>query len=390
MTDDLARSHDHAPVYRTVSAESRARINDALDDAIAPSTRRAYIRHWKNFENYCQACGYNPLPADVDVVCEYLTMLETTATPQRHPDRQGLSPSAINQTLAAIKFVHHKLLAVPEATAASPVPIPLWTHPQLDTMMQAIRRRAVRNGRRPSPKRPLLLDELTTILQETEATADTWRRRLYARRDCAALLLGWAGGMRRSEVVALRACDVTRRYGKWTATVSRSKTDQLGVGTIKALPVGQHVVTCAPCAVVRWMECITVFDAQGRVGLIRLLSGGANRAGHVCDRQPAWAASSDPLFRRISRSCAIGGEGISDATIYDILERRVAASSLDIDVADIGAHSLRAGLVTEAVLQGINARAIQRQTGHKSVEALMGYAREHDVFDNNAVTDIGL
>lgn len=179
------------------------------------------------------------------------------------------------------------------------------------------------------------------------AGADTWRRRLYARRDAAVLLVGWAGAMRRSEIVALHAGDITRRYGHWTASVGRSKTDQTGLGMLKALPTGEKVLTCPPCAVVRWMDCVTASDTAGRTGLIRLLSGDVTPSRHVCDHQPAWLDPGSPMFRRILRSCAIGDGAISASTVQHIVQRRVAASSIDLDIADLGAHSLRAGFVTK-------------------------------------------
>ena len=325
------------------------------------------------------------------MVGEFLHLLETSAVPQRHPDRVGWSVSSISQALAAIRFTHQRALAIPAPTPEVPQPIPLWDHPQLDDLMRSIRHRAARQGRAaPARKRPILLEELTTVLTEMYAGADTWRRRLYARRDAAILLVGWAGAMRRSEIVALHAGDITRRYGHWTATVGRSKTDQAGTGMLKALPVGEKVLTCPPCALVRWMDCVTTSDTAGRTGLIRLLTGEDTPTRHVCDRQPACPDPGSAVFRRILRSAVIGNGTVSDATVAHVVHRRVAASSIDIDVADLGAHSLRAGFVTQAVLNGTNHRAIQRQTGHRSVETLMTYAREHDIFDNNAAINIGL
>lgn len=377
--------------YRTISDESRERIGEALADVVSPGTRRAYERQWRKFESYCLASGYQPLPADPDVVCEYLHFLETTASPERQPSRVGWSVSSINQALAAIKFVHRRALAVPKATADDTTPIPLWKNPQVDDMLQSIRHRAARQGKSaPKQKRPILLGELTTLLTEADAAADTWRLRLYARRDAAVLLLGWVGAMRREEIAALRVRDVTRSHGRWTVKVARSKTDQFGQGNIKALPTGSNLTTCGPCAVVRWMECVSTFDERGRYGLIRLLSSDKKQRWHVCERQPSWQHLDLPLFRRIMRSANIDDRPISDDVVNSIVHRRVAASSIDVDTATVGAHSLRAGFVTEAILKGTNHRAIQRQTNHKSIQALLGYAREHDAFDNNAVTDIGL
>lgn len=380
--------------HRGISDESRERIRQALADVVSPRTQRAYAGQWRSFESYCIAAGYQPLPAQPEVVCEYLQWMETTASPKRHPKHSGLSVATISQGLAAIKFVHRRALAMPAANPSDDTntpPIPLWTHPQLDDMMQSIRHRAAREGKaKPTQKRPILLDELTTLLSEADDSADTWRLRLYARRDTAVLLLGWAGAMRREEVASLRVRDVTRAYGLWTASIPRSKADQTGKGLIKALPTGQNLITCTPCAVIRWMECVTTYDERGRYGLIRLLSSGKQQRWHVCDRQPTWQPTDSPLFRRILRSAQLDEGAMSDDVVNDIVHRRVASSSLDIDPAEVGAHSLRAGFVTEAILRRTNHRAIQRQTGHKTIQALMTYAREHNAFDNNAVTDIGL
>lgn len=177
-----------------------------------------------------------PLPADVGVVSEFPHFLQTTAVPQRHPDRLGWSMSSISH-------------------------------------------RAARTGRAALARKRPLLDDLITVLGE-----------MYSGRRGAG---GWAGAMRRSEIVALHAGDLTHRYGQWTATIGWSKTDQAGHGMLKALPVGANVLTCLPCAIVRWMHCVTAFDTGGRTGLIRLVSTAATPARHVCDRQPAWQARPD-------------------------------------------------------------------------------------------------
>lgn len=52
-------------------------------------------------------------------------------------------------------------------------------------------------------------------------------------------------------------------------------------------------------------------------------------------------------------------------------------------------HSLRAGLATQAALNGVNERAIQGQTGHKSLPILRRYIRDGSLFHENAAAKSG-
>jgi integrase len=58
---------------------------------------------------------------------------------------------------------------------------------------------------------------------------------LLAMRDRALILLGFAGPLRRSELVALTVADVERHPKGIVLHIGRSKTDQQGIGRIKAI-----------------------------------------------------------------------------------------------------------------------------------------------------------
>ena len=70
------------------------------------------------------------------------------------------------------------------------------------------------------------------------------------------------------------------------------------------------------------------------------------------------------------------------------VKRRVRAAG--INPARYGAHSLRAGFVTEAFRAGATHHEVMRQTGHRGVATAEGYPREPDPLRHNAVTRIGL
>ena len=47
-------------------------------------------------------------------------------------------------------------------------------------------------------------------------------------------------------------------------------------------------------------------------------------------------------------------------------------------------HSLRAGLATQAAMNGVGELAIMKQTGHRSLATVRRYIREGTVFRDNA------
>jgi integrase len=67
---------------------------------------------------------------------------------------------------------------------------------------------------------------------------------------------------------------------------------------------------------------------------------------------------------------------LSPDSINTIVRRYVAAAGLE--VSDFGAHSLRAGFITEAAEQEIPLADIQAVSGHRSLEMVLRYIRTVD------------
>ena len=108
------------------------------------------------------------------------------------------------------------------------------------------------------------------------------------RRDRALLLFGFAGALRRSELVALQVEDVAIVAGGLRLRIRRGKTDQAGQGAEIGLPRGRHAETCP----------VRAFEAWQAVA--------KRKAG--------------PLFRRIST-----GDGIGDTALHPDAVRRILA-----------------------------------------------------------------
>ena len=71
-------------------------------------------------------------------------------------------------------------------------------------------------------------------------------------RDRAVLLLGFAGALRRSEIVALDVADLDRRDEGLLLTIRHSKTDQAGSGQTIAVPAQADSPYCPVAAVEHW------------------------------------------------------------------------------------------------------------------------------------------
>jgi integrase len=71
-----------------------------------------------------------------------------------------------------------------------------------------------------------------------------------------------------------------------------------------------------------------------------------------------------------------------------LVKRSLRAAGKDAD--NFAGHSLRAGLATAAAMAGVSERAIQEQTGHKSLAMLRRYIRAGSLFRENAAAKIGL
>jgi integrase len=94
-----------------------------------------------------------------------------------------------------------------------------------------------RHGRPPRKAAALSL----TMLRQLLATCDRTAR---GRRDRALLLFGFAGALRRSELVAVQIDDVKVDADGLRLRILRGKTDQEGRGAEIGLPRGRHVETC--------------------------------------------------------------------------------------------------------------------------------------------------
>jgi integrase len=168
-------------------------------------------------------------------------------------------------------------------------------------------------------------------------------------RDRALLLIGFAGGFRRSELVGLDCADIERVCQGVVITLRRSKTDQEGAGRKIGIPYGR-TRHCPVVAFDNWLS----------------MSG----------------IDHGPVFRPVDRHGRIAPGELSGEAVSLILKERVAAAG--IDASSFSGHSLRAGFATSATQACVSTLKIRAQTGHASDAMLSRYIRDGELFTDNA------
>ncbi len=278
----------------------------------AERTVRAYRSDLADFEAWCTAHERSPLPAAPETVADYLSDMAS----------HGRKASTITRRLSAISQAHRM------AGHDSP------THAQIVRMTASGIRRQL--GTAPRQARPILAAELRSMI---EALPDNLR----GLRDRALLLVGFAAGMRRGELVALDVDDVVEEPEGLAVTIRRSKTDQEGQGRVVGIVRGSRGPLTDPATAVRdWREAAGI--------------------------------SEGPLFREVDRGGRVGATRLSDRAVARIVKK--AAVSVGIDPALASGHSLRSGLATSAAAAGAPERAIMATTGHRSTTMVRRYIRQ--------------
>ncbi|HET7386732.1 MAG TPA: site-specific integrase [Nocardioidaceae bacterium] len=308
------------------TADAR-RIAAAVGAAHSRNTRTAYAQMWKHWERWCADRDISALPADPVALCAYLA----------ERGEASLAVATLNLSCSAIRHVH-RLCGAPDPVAAE--------------IVHEVRRGLARTyGTAPRrPARPLTLDEIRQILTAIDRTSAAGKR------DAAIILLGFAGALRRSELVALTLDDLTHRSAGILLQIRQSKTDPEGHGHRIAVAHGHHAATDPVAAVNAWL---------------------ATRGN-----------SPGPLFTRVWGP-TISFEPIAGRAIARMLRTRAEAA--DLDATRLTAHSLRAGHATTAALAGVPLERIAAQTRHKNLTVLLDrYIRPLDTFAITSSKDLGL
>jgi integrase len=288
------------------------RVAGYVADSLADNSRRAYLSDLVHFEGWGGG-----IPASDALVASYLAA-----------HAEMLSVATLIRRLASISKAHEG------RGIANPV-----RHELVKATLRGIKRR---RGTAQREAKPLLRDDLFAVL-------DAMGNALKDARDRALLLIGFAGGFRRSELVGIDIDAVGFVRQGAIVTVPRSKTDQLGAGRKVGIPVGR-THHCPIAALEAWIA---------RAGL-----------------------TEGAVFRPIDRHGRMEHVRLSGEAVSLVIKERLAAAG--IDPTRYSGHSLRAGLATSAAQAGVSTFKIRAQTGHASDAMLSRYIRDGQLFTDNA------
>lgn len=317
-----------ATVAATLPAVSQELLEAARgywENDRAANTATAYRSDWQQFEAWCGLHGLAAMPAAPATVGLHL------ADMAGHDYKLG----TIERRLAAITAAHqdagHELNT---------------KHTAIKKLLAGIRRTL---GRAQQPKAALLTEDVRAMVKGLPEG-------LLGDRDRALLLVGFAGALRRSELVGFNVEDVKFEQAGMVLTIRRSKTDQEGQGQQIAIPYGRHATTCPVRALQAWLEAAGI--------------------------------ASGPIFRAVNRHGHVAAGRLSDKAVALVVKRAALAAGLD--PANYAGHSLRSGMATSAARAGADERSIMNQTRHRSVAMVRRYIQRGQLFADNAAGQLGL
>lgn len=299
-------------------AEASGRLQKYLANALAPNTVQAYLSDLRHFRSWG-----GRIPATPSMVARYLA------------DCAGqVKPSTLRRRIAAIASAHTIL------RKASPTRSEL-----VQTTLRGIRRVHGTAQKQAKPLSIIMLRQIVQLRKDLNPVRDL--------RDRTLLVVGFAGGFRRSELASLTPGSLNFGAQGVEVMLKRSKTDPHGKGRVVALPPGPSKL----CPVRLLKAWLAVLDEEDL------------------------AAEAMPLFRAVDRHGQLQ-KGLHGAAVGCILRERLRHCGLECD--GYSAHSLRSGLVTSAAKAGVPIWAIQRQTGHRSESTVHRYIRGLSPFERNA------
>jgi hypothetical protein len=336
-----------------------------------PNTRRAYDSDWDGFVTWCKQHRHRPLPTRPEVVARYLR----EAAQARNADGQPVYAAATLRRWAAAIADRHRMSQHPSPTANGAV----------RQALSASTNAAATTGR-PRATAPLLTADIAAMIAAARKDTTGWASSVLERRDSALVLMGYAGALGRGDLVGALCGDITKHpHDGLEARVRRPK----GANTIR-LPSGECHATCPPCATLRWMAVVAAFDSGGRAAVIRLIKAADPFEYHICGAPLPRTRARAPLFRAIRKNGNLSPTPLSGASIHLAVRRRARLAGYDDEfVAGLGAQSLRAGFIAQALRNSADAASILRQTGHVGHGALLRYAPA-EPHVHNAVTGLGL
>ena len=320
---NVATRNNHALTeLSALSDESRENLKHSLSDRTVKEYR-SDLRQYAEWIADMPLLYRSELPHSPEMVSNWLSDMNAA----------GLSVSTLKRRLRAVSWIHKN--HGHESPGNSVL---------VKTTMSGIMRRRAASGQTntATSKTALGMSDLKVMCRKCD------KHSLSGIRDIALLTLGFAGALRRSELVALQVSDVTVTGKGADIRVRRSKTDQYGEGATVSVVRGSGEL-CPVAALVTWLKASGITEGF--------------------------------IFRRIRRGGQVQETGVTGRTVADVIKKTAKAAGLD--ASKLSAHSLRSGLLTTAAEQGADLIQLQQHARHSDPKQTAHYIRHANRYKNN-------
>ena len=271
---------------------------------------RAYQSDFRDFAAFCIKNGLSSIPTQPKILAIYITHLSKTS-----------KFSTLKRRIASISVIH-KLKGHYLDTK----------HPIIMENLHGIKRTL---GSRQKAKKPILINDLKLIIKAID------KKKI---RDKALILIGFAGGFRRSELVNIDYHD------------------------IEFVPEGVKI-------------------------LLKDLKQ-INQEKEILRLSPTLIIKNFCPVIALKNFINVKFENLKDGKIFNLSDKSVAliikkyAEKAGLDSTKYAGHSLRSGFATTAAEFGAEERNIMAMTGHKTTQMVRRYIHEANLFKNNALNKI--
>lgn len=310
------------------------------EKATADNTNKAYSKDWAHFSSWCRRRGADALLPDPQLVGLYIT--ECAAPQDGSP---ALSVNTIERRLSGLSWNYQQRGQTLDRKDR-----------HIATVLAGIKRQ---HSKPPLQKEPISPDELIEMVSQLSFG-------LRDMRDRAILLIGYAGGLRRSEIVNL--------------DVNRDDTED-GKGWVEIEYGGAIIIQKTKTG---WKEAEIARGSSDQTCPVHALEQWLHFA----------KIEHGPIFRRVTRdNSGVQADRLSDKHVARLIKRTMLKAELRTDLPDaerlklFSGHSLRAGLASYA---DVDERHVQKQLGHASPQMTRRYQRRKDRFKVNLTKAAGL
>lgn len=261
--DHLTDVNGHSGLPAGLNADDFERVQEALESARAPATRRVYASQWRRFADWADRRDVQTLPASPSTVAAYLS-----------------GRAAAGSSIATLRLCR---AAIAAAHADSNLEDPC-SHPGVRRTMSGLARML---GRGTKQAAPLTSDVAAavraTAMRPRQGPSGRMESERFAERrgllDIAMVSVMRDALLRRSEASALVWDDIEAMAdGSGRVTVRRSKTDQAAEGRV-------------------------LFLSERTMSDLKVLRNQKSEQGNA----PVFGLSGSQIGRRIARACEVAG-----------------------------------------------------------------------------------